>query len=119
MKTSIELKNMQFFAYHGVLEHETLHGNNFSVTLRFWANLLDACMSDDVAKTISYADVYDLVKQEMNIPSKIIEHVAYRILKRVEEAFPAMERVEVEVAKMNPPVGGVMDYSAVTLSNQR
>lgn len=118
MKTSIELKNMRFFARHGVMEHETLNGNNFTVTLRFWANLLDACESDDVAQTISYADVYDLVKEEMNIPSKIIENVAYRILKRVEKAFPTIGRIEVEVAKMNPPVGGPVDYSAITICNE-
>ena len=119
MKTSIELKNMRFFSHHGVLEHETLHGNNFTVTLRFWADLMVACTSDDVARTINYGEVYDLVKEEMSIPSKLLENVAYRIIKRVEEAFPKMQRIEVELAKMNPPVAGQMDYSAITISNER
>src|SRR5690554_3760862 len=47
MKTSIELRNMRFFAYHGVLEHEAVHGNNFSVTLRFSADLSVPCVSDN------------------------------------------------------------------------
>lgn len=117
MKTSIELKNMRFFAYHGVLEHEAIHGNNFSVTLRFSADLSEACVSDEVADTVNYAEVYDLVKEEMAIPSKLIENAAYRILRRVEEAFPKIDRIEVELAKMNPPVAGQMDYSAITISN--
>jgi len=117
MKTCIELKNMHFFAYHGVLEHETLHGNDFLVTLRFWADLSKACESEEVADTVNYAEVYDLVKEEMAISSKLIEHAGYRILRRVKEAFPAIERIEVELAKMNPPVNGKMDYSAITLSD--
>ncbi len=116
MKTSIELKNMHFFAHHGVLEHETVHGNNFSVTLRFSADLSVPCMSDDVMDTINYAAVYDLVKEEMATPSKLIENAAYRILQRVKGAFPEIGRIEVELAKMNPPVAGQMDYSAITVS---
>ncbi|MDR2816439.1 MAG: dihydroneopterin aldolase [Proteiniphilum sp.] len=116
MKTSIELKNMHFFAYHGVLEHETIHGNNFSVTLRFSADLSKACISDDVGDTVDYAEVYDLVKEEMAKPSKLIENAAYRILRRVKDAFPEIDRIEVELAKMNPPVAGRMEYSAVTVS---
>lgn len=116
MKTSIELKNMLFFAHHGVLEHEKVHGNNFSVTLRFSADLSTACLSDDVLDTVNYAAVYDLVKEEMSKPSGLIENVAYRILHSVKEAFPAIERIEVEVAKMNPPIGGLMDNATVIVS---
>ncbi|MEA5128113.1 MAG: dihydroneopterin aldolase [Proteiniphilum sp.] len=116
MKISIELKNMHFFAYHGVLEHETIHGNNFSVTLRFSADLSEACISDEVVDTVNYAEVYELVKEEMATPSKLIEHAAYRILRRVKEAFPRIDRVEVELSKMNPPVTGQMDHSAVIIS---
>ncbi len=116
MKTSIELKNMHFFAHHGVLEHEIIHGNNFLVTLRFSADLSVACISDDVADTANYAEVYNLVKEEMTIPSKLIENAAYRILRRVKKSFPQIDRLEVELAKMSPPVGGKMDYSAITIS---
>ncbi|WP_313381387.1 dihydroneopterin aldolase [Proteiniphilum saccharofermentans] len=116
MKTSIELKNMYFFAYHGVLEHETIHGNNFSVTLRFSADLSEACISDDIKDTVNYAEVYGLVKEEMVKPSKLIENAAYRILRRVKEAFPEIGRIEVELAKMNPPVAGQMDQSTVIIS---
>lgn len=118
MKTSIELKNMRFFSHHGVLEHETQHGNSFTVTLRFTADLLEACTSDDVKRTVNYAEVYDLVKEEMGVPSKLIENAAYRILKRVEEAFPMIDTLEVELAKMNPPVAGQMDCSVIRISNE-
>lgn len=116
MKTSIELKNMHFFAFHGLLEHETIHGNNFSVTLRFSADLSEACISDDVTDTVNYAEVYELVKEEMAVPSKLIENAAYRILCRVKETFPQIDRIEVELSKMNPPVAGRMDHSTVIIA---
>ena len=115
MKISIELKNMHFFAYHGVLEHETIQGNNFSVTLRFSADLSEACTSDDV-DTVNYAEVYELVKEEMSIPSKLIENAAYRILRKVKEAFPQINLIEVALSKMNPPVSGQMEQSTVIIS---
>lgn len=116
MKSSIELKNMLFFAHHGVLAHETIHGNNFTVSLRITADLSKACISDDVTDTINYAEVYRLVKEEMAIPSQLIENAAYRILKRIKVAFPAIDHIEVELAKMNPPVAGHMEQAAVIVS---
>ncbi len=116
MKTSIELKNMHFFAYHGVLEHETTHGNNFSVTLRFTADLSEPCLSDDVADTINYAQVYELVKEEMATPSQLIENAAYRILRKVKDVFPQIERIEVELSKKNPPVAGQMEQATFIVS---
>lgn len=116
MKSSIELKNMRFFAYHGLLEHETAYGNTFIVTLRLTADLSPACMSDEVSNTINYAMVYELVKAEMEVPSKLIENAAYRVLRRVKDAFPQIAHIEVELAKMNPPVKGFLDYASVILA---
>lgn len=116
MKTSIELKNMRFYAFHGVMEHETTQGNNFVVTLRFSADLKGACESDDLGQTVNYAVVYDLVKEQMAQPSQLIENVAYRILQRVKEAFPQIDSMEVELSKMNPPVAGDMEQSTVVIS---
>lgn len=116
MKTAIELKNMHFFAHHGVLEHETMYGNNFSVTIRISVDLSKACISDELADTVNYARVYELVKEEMGIPSRLIEAAAYRILRRVKAAFPEIGGIEVELAKKNPPIAGEMEHSAVIVS---
>ena len=115
MKTAIELKNMIFFAHHGVSEQETKVGNDFSVTVRFSADLSAACQSDNVEDTISYARVYDLVRKEMAQPSQLIEHAAFRILQKIKNSFSKIEQVEVTVAKTHPPLAGQMDYAAVTI----
>lgn len=116
METTLELKNMWFHAYHGVLEHERAYGNDFCVTLRIEADLSLACDSDKVDDTINYAVVYNLVREEIMKPSNLIENAAYRILRRVKSSFPQISRIEVAVSKRNPPVGGPVEWSSVTIS---
>lgn len=116
MKTSIKLHDMQFFAYHGVLEQETKVGNNYMVNICMTADLLRACETDNVVDTISYALVYDLVKKEMELPSKLLEHVAMRIYKSIRIAFPQISTLEVRLAKNNPPIQGEVKSAEVIIS---
>ena len=51
-------------------------------------NIAPAMQTDDVADTVSYADVYEAVKAEMKVPSKLLEHVGGRIVKRLFGDFP-------------------------------
>lgn len=106
MTTSIKLKDMQFYAYHGVLAQETKVGNNYVVNVYMTANLLRACETDCVDDTISYAIVYNLVKIEMEQPSKLLEHVAMRIYKSIKSEFPQITTLEIRLAKNNPPISG-------------
>lgn len=115
MKSSIQLNNMRFFAYHGVLPQERITGNNFVVNLRMDANLTAACLSDDVADTVNYAEVFTLVETEMAQPSNLLEHVAYRILEAVKSAFPQLTAIEVRLAKTPPPIAGEVESAEIVL----
>ena len=79
MTTKIELEKMRFYAYHGVMPQETKEGNDFVVDLILTAPLEQAVKSDELDDTINYAAVYAVVKEQMDIPSKLIEHAAGRI----------------------------------------
>ena len=116
MKTSIILTNMHFYAYHGVLPHESVVGNRFVVNIRIDADLSVACVSDNVDDTINYASVFYLVKAEMEIPSKLLENVAYRILRSVRAAFPQILAIEVRLAKTNPPIVGDVESAEIIVS---
>ncbi len=115
MKTIIELKNLKFYAYHGVLEQETLIGNEFVVNLRMQYDFTEAFNSDDVNDTLNYAEAYEIVKHEMKIPSKLLEHVAGRIFYNLKEQFAGVRILELRVGKMNPPVSGEAEMSEVTI----
>lgn len=81
-RSKIYLKNVRFHAYHGVLPQETQVGNDYVVNLDVSYDFSRAMETDELAGTLNYAELYELVKQEMEIPSKLLEHVAGRIGKR-------------------------------------
>jgi len=60
----ITLHEMRFYAYHGVFPQEQRVGNQFVVELTFWADVAGSVHSDELEETISYADVYEVVKAE-------------------------------------------------------
>lgn len=111
----IELEGMEFKAYHGVLEQEKVRGNEFVVDFRGELDLSDAAESDDLNDTLNYAEIYDIVADEMSIPSELLENVAGRIMKAIEAKFPQLVSFSVRVSKKRPPVDGVAQWSRVTL----
>jgi dihydroneopterin aldolase len=71
--------------------------------------------SDRVEDTLSYADVYEEVKEVMKTPSQLLENVAYRIGRQLFKAFPDIESLEIKVAKINPPMATDGGEAAVEL----
>lgn len=98
MSSYIFLDWIRFFAHHGVGRQETLVGNEFVVSLRLKVDIGHAMQTDDVTDTVSYAEVYEAVKKEMEIPSKLLEHVGGRIVKRLFGDFPPIEDIELKLS---------------------
>ena len=90
-------------------------GNRFLVSVRIEAELGEAADSDRIERTINYLDVFETVREQMDIPSHILEHVAGRIAGRIRERFPQSGRVRCKVSKMAPPLGGKIEKVSVTL----
>ena len=103
--TEILLRDLRFYARHGVLEQERTVGNAYTVNLTLRLSDAGAAVFDDrLDGTISYAEVYALVREEVHTPSSLLEHVAGRILRRLFETFDLLEYAVVEVCKDNPPM---------------
>ena len=115
----ILLKDLRFQARHGVGAQETLVGNEFTVNLRLRTDLTKAVRTDDVADTLSYADVFEAVRDEMSRPSQLLEHVAGRIARRLFQDFPALDAIELKLMKRNPPMGADIDSAGVELALDR
>ena len=113
----IELKEMRFYARHGVMEQERAVGNEFEVNMRLSCEITaDAWEGDDLSGTVNYADVYSLVEKEMGKPSNLLENVAFRIGQAVKRAYPGrVAGGTVEVAKYAPPFTSRIKKVAVTL----
>lgn len=113
------VKNIRLHAFHGVLQQERVTGNDYLVSVSVTCSLGNAMKSDSVEDTINYAAVYELVKEEMDVPSNLVEHVAGRIAQRVLDRFSLADDVTVEVVKVNPPMGAACDGAGVELSLHR
>lgn len=110
---SIFIKNMRFHARHGVMRQERTVGAEFLVTVEVRADIQRAFHTDRVEDTISYADIYQLVRKEMDMPSALLEHVAARIANAIFKGFEKAKEVEVEITKINPPMGAQCDGAGV------
>lgn len=119
MTSYILLENIRFFAYHGVAPQETTVGNEFVVSLRLKTDIARAMKSDDVADTVNYAEIHQAVKEEMDIPSKLLEHVAGRIVRRLFNDFPTIESIDLKLSKRNPPMGADIETAGVEVHIER
>jgi dihydroneopterin aldolase len=111
----IEIEGMEFYAFHGHFEVEKIAGNRFLVNLKIEADCSKAALTDRLEDTLDYQKAYLIVKEEMAIPSDLLEHVAQRIINRVKAEFQEAKKVNVKVSKMNPPMGGQIERVSVSL----
>ncbi|MFZ0489430.1 MAG: dihydroneopterin aldolase [Salegentibacter sp.] len=114
---SITLKNIRVFAYHGCLDEEGKIGSDYRVDLKVKGDLNNPAKTDALADTIDYVHLNRIVKEEMAIRSKLLENVAERIINRVLKEIILVQKVKVEVSKINPPIGG--NVAMVTVSRTK
>lgn len=119
MRHYIVLQNLHFHAFHGVAIQERLVGNDFVVNLRLGTDFSLAMQTDNVNDTVSYADIFAAVRDEMNLPSNLLEHVAGRIINRLYRNFPAICEIELTLLKRNPPMNADIDAAGVELHTTR
>lgn len=103
--STIFVNDIQLHAYHGVMPQEQLTGNDYLVSVSAQYPIDKAITTDEVQHTLNYAMVYDIVKEEMDISSKLVEHVAGRIAQHLMKQFADISAVQVRVTKLNPPMG--------------
>ena len=110
---TIKLQNIRTFSFHGCLDEESKIGSDYRVDLEIKTDLRKSSLSDELKDTVDYVLLNEIVVEEMAIRSKLLEHVAERILTRIFKEIPAVSRILLAVSKLNPPIGG--DVEAVTI----
>ncbi len=119
MTGRVALEGLAFHAYHGVYASERTTGNNFEVDIAIETDFSIAAAQDDLRGTVDYEELYRIVKNEMDKPSKLIETVAEKIVDDVLSELPAVIKVDLKISKLNPPIGGTCARSSVTISKKR
>ena len=110
----INVSGIKLYAYHGCMEEEAKIGSDYVVDVVIETDFSNAALSDDLTKTVDYVAVNKIVTEEMAIRSKLIEHVAQRIIHKLANNHSEIVSMEVSVAKLNPPIDGNVDRVVVT-----
>ena len=106
MMGKVIIKDIRVYAFHGCMKEEELIGSDYIVNLEVETDMHQPANSDLLEDAVDYVLLNAIVKEEMLIRSKLLEHVAQRIIDRILIKFPMVKSVEVKVAKQNPPIGG-------------
>ena len=112
---TIALEGLEFFAYHGVMDEEQKIGNKYSIDVIIDANVDEAAQHDRLRDTINYQKIYKITADVMKQRARLLEHIAFKIIRGIKTEYPNINTVEVSVSKYNPPVGGVCLRSKITL----
>lgn len=117
--STIRLKNIKIYAFHGCLVEESKIGSDYLVNLSVKANLTQAANSDQLSDTVDYVLLQKIVTTEMQKRSKLLEHVAQRIIDAIFHEVDLVQTVKIRVAKVNPPIGGDVEDVSVVLKSCR
>ncbi|MCJ2059983.1 dihydroneopterin aldolase [Methylobacterium sp. J-048] len=116
----IGVARIAVFGRHGVLPEEAVLGQRFYISLDARLDLASAGRSDDVAHTVSYADLTQIAvdiatERRFNLIEALAEAIAATILER----FPPVEAITVRVDKPSAPVPAILDGVSVAITRRR
>lgn len=112
----ILMQNLGFYGYHGLLKEESILGQKFFLDIELDVDTKEAGLTDDMTKSVSYADVYEVVKDiVVNKRFNLLESLAENIAKEVLNKFDLVKGIMVRVKKPEAPVNGIYDYFGVEI----
>ncbi|MEM6684152.1 MAG: dihydroneopterin aldolase [Bacteroidota bacterium] len=115
----IRVTNIRVYSFHGCLEEESKIGSDYRVDVAVKADLQVSAKSDELEDTVDYVHITKIVKEEMAIRSKLLEHVAKRILNRIFDEIAIATEATVEISKINPPIGGNVQMVTIEMTSTR
>lgn len=115
----IKVENVRVFAYHGCLKEEAKIGSDYRVDLKVKADLQNSAKTDQLNDTVDYVFLNRILKEEMSIPSHLLETVARRILNRIFKEDKLVKKASVKISKLNPPIGGDVEKVTIKMVDER
>lgn len=113
MKTTVSLKGLKFWAYHGVYDKEREDGNEFFCDVEVELKSFDS-LEDNIHDTVNYEGLYQIVRKEMQQKRKLLETVCLNIINEIKE-LDNVTSAMVRIQKADPPVGGKVARAVVEM----
>tara|TARA_B100000401_G_scaffold353026_1_gene250608 strand:- start:267 stop:629 length:363 start_codon:yes stop_codon:yes gene_type:complete len=115
----IKLKNMQFYGYHGVYDHEKKLGAPFEVDVEITKPFNKASSSDDINLTVNYDAIFSLVNNIVtNSKYNLIETLADKIANKILSDHD-LDKVIVRVRKPKVQISGILDTVEVEIEKNK
>lgn len=114
---TVELKQVRFFAFHGLYPEERKTGNEFEVNLSVCFEPAEAGVND-ITATVNYASLFEIVKEQMREPADLLETLVTSIAGKIKSAFPRTKKISISVAKLHPPIASFTGQVCVTLQKE-
>ena len=113
---TIHLNNLIFFSHHGLHEEETIVGTHFEIDaeISFLENKKIVALNE----TINYVSVYNIIKEHMKRPSRLMETVAMQIAEDIFEKNNYIRIINISIRKLNPPINNFTGKVGVTYSKE-
>ncbi|MDX5339202.1 MAG: dihydroneopterin aldolase [Cyclobacteriaceae bacterium] len=112
----VALEGIEFHAYHGAYPEESVLGNRFTLDLELETDFKEAMLHDSLKDTVDYARLYQLIKARMDVKVKLLEHLGHHIITDILQVYPKVKSVKLTLKKHHPALGGIVQYSAVTVN---
>ena len=120
MADRILVHRIAVFAHHGVLPEEERLGQRFYISLECRLDLAEAGRSDDVAHTVSYADLAQIAVETATARRfALIEALAEAIAQTCLARFARIGAIRVRIDKPSAPIPAVLDFAAVEIERER
>ena len=120
MSDKITITGIKAFGKHGVLEHEKLNEQEFSVDVALGLDLHKASKNDDLNETVNYEEIAKLVNKAIKGPTfNLIEALAGNIAEEILDTFKLVEKVKVTVHKPKAPISVPFEDVSVTIKKKR
>ncbi|MCC2671518.1 MAG: dihydroneopterin aldolase [Armatimonadetes bacterium] len=114
----IRIEGIELHGFHGVPAAEREVGHRYRIDAVLELDLRAAARADDVAETVDYGEVARVIIGVGTGPSvQLVETLAERMAEQVLARFPRVQAIELEVAKIHPPVA--LQFHAAVIQIRR
>lgn len=109
--TKLTIKNLEFYAFHGVKDEEKKLGGRYQMDLELYYDSSDAIATDKLTHTLNFEDVlYKITVELAQKNFNLIETLANQILGVIADNYPVCKKATVRIRKFNIPFKGILDY---------
>jgi dihydroneopterin aldolase len=113
---TIHLNNLLFFSHHGVHEEETIVGAEFKMNVAVSFKETEKIISLD--QTINYVVVYNIIKDHMKKPSRLLETLAMQVAEDIHGIDKRIKTINISISKLNPPINNFTGNVGITYNKE-